>query len=141
MAAGGLAGGAALRAGIVCLAVVFAAGFALGALRVTLLVPRLGELGAMALEPPLMLLVSWLACGWLLGAFGVPRHVSTRVPMGGLGFVLPMTAELGLGTVVFGRSLAEQFASLYALPAAPGFAAQLAFGLFRLLRRATGRRC
>jgi hypothetical protein len=130
---------AALRAGIVYFAVVFAAGFALGTLRVTVLVPRLGELGAVALELPLMLAVSWLACGWLLRSFAVPRRTAARAAMGALGLALLLAAELVLGSVAFGRTLPGQLAAWQTLPGALGLAAQLAFGLFPLMRRRAGR--
>ena len=51
-------------------AAVFAAGFLLGTLRVLWLVPRFGPTAAVALELPLILAVSWIAC----------RHVARAVP-------------------------------------------------------------
>jgi len=49
-----------LRVCVVYFAVVFAAGFAFGAIRVTWLVPRLGEGAAELLETPLMIMESFL---------------------------------------------------------------------------------
>lgn len=125
--------GNAVRAGIAYFAVVFAAGFALGALRVTALVPRIGETAAVALELPLMLTVSWLACRWLIGAFAVPRTRGARIVMGAVGFMLLIAAEFGLGAVLVGRSIPMQLAAWRELPGALGLAAQVAFGLLPLV--------
>lgn len=131
--------GAAFRAGLAYFAIVFAAGFALGTLRVTVLVPQLGETSAVALELPLMLAVSWLACRWLLGAFRLPARRAPRAAMGAVGFALLMAAEFGLGLVV-GRGPAVQLAGWREPAGALGLAAQVAFGLFPILQAGPGRR-
>ena len=58
---------ASLGAGLAYFAVVFAAGFVLGTLRVLVVAPHLGEIAAVVAELPIMLAVSWIICGWLLG--------------------------------------------------------------------------
>jgi len=50
-----------LKAGLHYFAIVFVAGFILGALRVTTIAPWLGETAAVAFELPFMLLISWIA--------------------------------------------------------------------------------
>jgi hypothetical protein len=81
--------------------VVFAAGFALGAIRVLLVAPRLGDTAAVALELPLMLAISWVACLRLIGRLRVPATPPARLVMGGLALALLLAAEfalaLGLG--------------------------------------------
>ncbi|HMS81791.1 MAG TPA: hypothetical protein PKC20_20190 [Burkholderiaceae bacterium] len=120
---------AALLAGILYCAIVFAVGFALGTLRVTALAPRFGELAAVAIEVPAMLLASWLASGWLVRTFRVPRTSVARLAMGGLALVLLLAAEWTLGVVLFGRGAGEQLAAWTSPPGLLGLAAQLAFGL------------
>jgi hypothetical protein len=120
---------AAVPAGVLYFALVFAIGFALGALRVTLIAPVLGELRAVALEAPLMVLASWFASAWLIRSFRVPRTGGARLAMGGLALVLLLVAELALGLFGFGRSLAAQLDAWGSPAGALGLAAQLAFGL------------
>ena len=56
---------AAVRAGIAYFAAAFAAGFALGTVRVLLVEPVFGELPAILAETPLMLAVSFVLARWL----------------------------------------------------------------------------
>ena len=100
---------------LVYVATVFAAAFVLGALRVMLVVPRLGELAAVTLEVPVVLGLSWLA-------------------MGGMAFALLMLAETLLGITLFGRSLASILATMATLPGLVGLAGQIGFGLVPALR-------
>jgi hypothetical protein len=120
---------AALTAGVLYFAIVFAVGFALGTLRVTTLVPRLGELASVAIEVPAMLVASWLASAWLVRGFRVPRTTVARLAMGGLALVLLLAAEWALGLVLFGRTVAGQLAAWATAPGLLGLGAQLAFGL------------
>jgi hypothetical protein len=55
-----------LLTGAAYFVIVFAAAFALGALRVTFIVPAVGSVWATLLELPLTLAASWTACGWLV---------------------------------------------------------------------------
>jgi hypothetical protein len=87
-------------------AVVFAAGFIAGSIRVLIVAPRLGRLGAVIIELPAMLAISWLICGWAVWRFGVPARLGARAVMGAIAFALLMLAELSVSVVVFGRSFA-----------------------------------
>jgi hypothetical protein len=125
---------AALRAGIAYFALVFAAGVALGALRVLALAPVLGATGAVLVELPVILAVAWLACGRLTARIGVPAAPAPRAAMGGVAFLLLLGAEAGLGAAVFGQPLAVQVAALARPAGALGLAGQVAFGLLPLAR-------
>ncbi len=120
---------AALTAGVLYFAIVFSVGFALGTLRVTTLAPRLGELAAVAVEVPAMLVASWLASAWLVRGFRVPRTSIASLAMGGLALAVLIAAEWALGLVLFGRTAGEQLAAWTTPPGLVGLVAQLAFGL------------
>ncbi|OYW56499.1 MAG: hypothetical protein B7Y80_06340 [Hyphomicrobium sp. 32-62-53] len=124
----------AVTAGLAYVAIAFAAGFALGVLRVTLIAPRLGETAAVLLELPIMLALSWLTCRWVIARWHVPASFVARATMGGLALALLLTAEAVLGTLGLGRTLAEHLASYQNLPERLGLAAQVLFGLFPLLQ-------
>ncbi len=123
----------AATAGLAYAAIAFAAGFALGVLRVTLIAPRLGETAAVLTELPIMLMLSWLACRWIIARWNVPATLSARATMGGLALALLLAADTMLGTLGLGRTLAEHLASYQNLPERLGLAAQVLFGLFPLL--------
>jgi hypothetical protein len=120
---------AAAFAGSLYFALVFTVAFAFGALRVTTLVPLLGEPRAVALEVPVLLVVSWSACAWLTRSFRVPRTSVARLAMGGLALALLGVAEFTLGTLLFGRDASEQLAALRTLPGMLGVLGQIGFGL------------
>lgn len=123
----------AIRLGVLYFLAVFAVGFVLGALRVSVIVPRLGPLTAVLLEIPIMLASAWLICGWLLR-----RHTLTapgRLVMGGLAFGLLMLAELGLSVALAGRTPAEHWELYRQLPEQIGVLAQLLFALMPLAAR------
>ncbi|MEQ8293699.1 MAG: hypothetical protein RIA08_15965 [Roseovarius sp.] len=99
------------------------------------LLPRVGELTAVLLELPVILAVSWVCAGWLVGRFRVPGRVADRMVMGGVGFGLLMVAEWTLAVLAFDRPLAAQLAHYVTLPGAIGLAGQVAFGVMPVLRR------
>ena len=123
----------AIWGGVFYFAIVFAAGFALGALRVTFIIPLIGELPAVALELPIILFVSWLVCRRLVARFSVSAMASHRAAMGALAFGLLMLAELGLSVLVFDRSGAEYLAHLLTAPGLLGLAGQIVFASMPLV--------
>jgi hypothetical protein len=124
-----------LAAGSAYFAVVFALGFVLGVVRGSVVAPRLGEGGALALELPVMLAASWIACGRMIAMFNVPADRSARIVMGASAFTLLMAAETTLGVLGLGRTMLEHI-TVYRHPAAlSGLAAQVAFAAFPLVRR------
>jgi hypothetical protein len=129
---------AALKAGFAYFALVFALGFVLGVLRALVLARHLGETASVLLELPVMLGVSWLACGWALDRFAVPRSWRHRLAMGGVAFALLMLAELGVAMLALDRSPMDHARSYRSWPAGLGLTAQLAFAAFPLLRPKRG---
>ena len=127
--------GTAARAGFVYAAVAFAAGFALGIVRVTTVAPHLGETGAVVAELPLMLILTWFACRSIITRFRVPATLSARAAMGSLALLLLLFAETALAILGLDRTLHEQFMSYRNLPERLGLAAQVLFGLFPLVMR------
>ncbi len=124
--------GTAVAAALAYFAIVFAAGFVLGTIRTLVLAPRLGDLAAVAVEIPFMLLLAWLACRRLVRRFAVPPRAADRLIMGGLAFVLLLAAELLL-SLAFGRGPAEFFARLAEPAGSLGLLAQVVFGLLPLV--------
>ncbi|HXZ67629.1 MAG TPA: hypothetical protein VEH07_03480 [Alphaproteobacteria bacterium] len=126
--------GAALKAALAYFALVFACGFALGAIRTLILVPYTGELRAVVLELPLMLLASWVASSWLTARFSLGTALLPRAVMGGLAFVLLQGAELLLGCFMFGRPVTAFLPSFQDAPNLIGLAGQIAFALIPMLQ-------
>lgn len=123
----------ALRLGLVYFASVFAVGFVLGAIRTLFLIPRIGELGAVLVELPVILTAAWAICGQLVRVQRL--SAAQAVAMGALAFGLLMLAEAGLSVGLAGRTLAEHLA-LYAQPAHMlGLVGQTVFAAFPILRR------
>ena len=83
---------------------VFAAGFALGALRMAFIVPLLGKTVAVAMELPIILVIAWFACRWLVNHFVVPSRLVSRAVMGTVAFALLMVGEGFLSLLLAGRS-------------------------------------
>lgn len=124
---------AALRLGLVYFAAVFAVGFALGAIRTLVLIPMLGEVGAVLVELPVILTAAWMICGRLVR--GRRLTVTEAATMGATAFVLLMLGEAALSLFLAGRTLVEHLA-LYAETAhLIGLAGQLAFATFPIWRR------
>jgi hypothetical protein len=130
---------AALRAGALYFAIMFAIGFVLGTIRVLVVIPRVGDTNAVLLELPLMLALSWFACAWLVRRFAVPNEFAPRLVMGGVAFALLMVAELGVSVFGFGRTPAEHLARYQVLGAQLGLTAQLVFALFPLIQAFSAR--
>ena len=122
-------------------AIVFAVAFAVGVVRVLVVAPRLGEVGAVLLEAPIILTLSWFVSGWCVRRFAVGPTAAERLSIGLMAFGLLMAAEAGLAVLVFGQTLDDHFTAYAGLAGALGLAAQMGFALTpwvqgRLARRA-----
>jgi ribosomal-protein-alanine N-acetyltransferase len=99
-----------LNAGCLYFVLVFAAGFALGPVRLIWLAPRVGTRTAELMEMPVMLLVTILAARWVVRRFAVPSAIGHRLGLGLIALGLLLSAEFGLVLPVRGLSLAEYLA-------------------------------
>jgi len=122
-----------VKAGFVYFAIVYAAGFALGTLRVLVVAPAIGEFAATLVELPIILAVSWRACGFVL-----QRVAAARATMAATAFVLLLLAEIGTGMFAFGQTFDAALARLFAPENWLGLAGQLLFVAFPLLRQRRG---
>jgi hypothetical protein len=123
----------ATKGGALYAIIVFVIGFILGTIRVSLVVPRLGETIAVIMEAPIMLAASWFVCRWCVDRLDVRRSVPARSIMGLVAFLVLMSAEFALGAVV-GRSLVDQLAAYKSPPEAIGIAAQVIFAMFPVIQ-------
>ena len=120
------------RAAVVYFLPVFAVAFLLGVVRQLLVIPLTGPLIAVALEVPVILILSWWVAAKVLHRWPLP--LQGRLAMGALAFVILMLAELALA-LAFGQT-PRQFLAAMASPAgALGLAGQVGFALIPAFRR------
>jgi hypothetical protein len=125
-----------IKAGAAYFAIIFSLGFVLGAMRVLVVIPRIGELAATLLEVPVLLAASWFVSGWLIKRLHVGPHTRARLLMGAVAFGLTMIAEPLLGQF-FGRPLSVQLSALQQPAGMAGLAGQALFGLMPWIRLKT----
>ena len=125
----------AFEGGALYFAIVFVAGFLFGTVRRAWLADAVGPVTAILVELPLILLVSWIACGFSIRRSHVPRRTAGRLLMGLTAFLLLMVAEALVAMLIGERTLSEHLASYGATAAQIGLAAQILFGLLPDLRR------
>ncbi len=118
---------AASWAGITYTVAVFAFAFAAGAIRVTLVAPRLGTLLAVALEAPIVLAMSWRVSLWCTRRLNVSPDSRARVLIGAVAFWLLMLLELGFSVLVFGETVDHYLAKYSTTPGFIGLAMQVCF--------------
>ncbi len=119
-----------LKAGFAYFMLVFAVGFLFGVIRTLFIAPWAGPLAAVLIELPFILVISWLACSWVLHKFSVPNVDMHRLAMGAFAFALLMIAEVLVSVFVDGRNLGEHLALYKTLPAIIGLVGQIMFALF-----------
>ena len=131
---------ASAKAGLAYGLIVFAIGFALGAIRVLAVAPRVGATAAVTLEAPIMLAASWKTATFCIARFGVAATIRVRIAMGLVAFATLTAGELGLSLLAFGRPLADFLQGYATLPGLIGLAAQVAFAMIPLIRLAAAER-
>jgi hypothetical protein len=122
-----------LRAGFTYFILVFAAGFALGVLRVGWAVERLGERTAELIEAPMMLLVVFLAARWVVARFRLPAAVAPRLGVGVFALALLLACELTVVLALRGLTFSEYLASRDPLAGAVYVVSLLLFALMPAL--------
>jgi hypothetical protein len=100
-----------VKAGVAYFALVFAAGFALGAVRVPLIAPRIGERAAELLETPFMLAVIVLSARWIVRRFSLAPAPAVRLGTGLLALALMLAAEFGFVLRLRGMTIVGYLAS------------------------------
>ena len=121
---------AAAKAGFIYFAIVFIAGFLLGALRVTALEPLLGKTPAVMIEVPFVLAASWIVCQKVIVYFSVRRRLATRLTMGGVALGFLLLAEVGVSVLLFGHTLTAHLGNYWTTAGKIGLSGQLVYALF-----------
>jgi hypothetical protein len=128
--------GLVLIAGVLYFAAVFAAGFALGAVRVALIAPRIGERAAELMETPVMLAVIVLSARWVVRRFALAPAPAIRLGTGMLALVLMLAAEFFLVLRLRGLTVVEYLAGRDPVS---GTAYYASLGVFALMPLVVGR--
>jgi hypothetical protein len=101
-----------LKAGLAYFALVFAAGFVLGAFRIIFVAPRLGSRTAELIEMPVMLLVVALVARWVVRQFALPGERIPRLRVGLIALALLLAMEFSIVLWMRGLNLSRYFAQL-----------------------------
>lgn len=124
-----------LKAGVIYFAVVFAAGFGLGTMRVLLVAPRIGERAAELAETPLMIAVSYLAARWIVRRFALPPALLRRLAVGLIALALMLAFEFGFVLRLRGLTIGEYFATRDPVSGTAYYLSLVVFALFPMLIR------
>lgn len=122
-----------VKAGLAYILPVFLCALALGAMRVTLLAPATGPLIAVALEVPVVLTLSWVIAGRVLGRWPDISRPALAV----IAFASLMLLELATA-MAFGQTTAQFLTTMTTPAGALGLAGQIGFALIPLVRQARG---
>jgi hypothetical protein len=122
-----------LKAGVLYFVLVFGTGFAIGAIRVTWVTPRLGTRTAELLEAPFMFVVTILAARWTVRRFDVPPHWPYRLGMGVIALWLMLFAEFTLVLWIQRLSIGEYLATRDPVSGAVYYAMLMVFAAMPLL--------
>lgn len=100
-----------IRAGLLYFAIVLGTGFLLGVVRVSLIVPRIGERWAELAEMPVMAATIFFAAGYIFRRFPEIQNNNRSLVAGLLALALAVCAELGLAVVLQNQPLADYLGS------------------------------
>ena len=119
----------AVKAATVYFAAVFLCAFVLGAIRVLLVAPHLGDTAGVMLETPIILAISWAVCRRCIERFNVGSTIRHRLIMGSVALILLQGAEFCIAIALFGRTATDYVAAFATAPGAIGLAAQVGFAI------------
>lgn len=122
----------ALGAATVYFLALFALGFALGTIRVLFVVPRLGLFQATLAEIPIMLTAAFFTSRWSVQHWQVAPTLAARWAMVLWFLILLAGFETVMSTVLFGRTLADQWEILTTPAGSIGMLAQVIAALLPL---------
>jgi hypothetical protein len=122
-----------IKAALAYWACVFALAFVVGALRVTWLAPRIGEVAAVLIEVPVILAASWIVARVLVRRFGI-GSAGHALAMGAMAFALLMASE-ALLAVWIGEGVAVWLAGMASTAGAIGLAGQVGFAVMPVVVR------
>ncbi len=100
-----------VRVALLYFAIVFGAGFVLGAIRVTVLVPRFGARVSELSEMPVMFTVIYLSARLVVRKYAMTASPGTALRAGALALLFLLASEFALAVVLADRSLAQYVAS------------------------------
>jgi hypothetical protein len=127
---------AVIEAALIYFAAVFFCAFLIGTFRVLVLAPALGKTGAVLVELPVVLGISWVVSGFLTVRLSIGRKLTQRLAMGGIAFAFTMAAEAGLSVFVFGQPLPVYAQSIWNSAGILGLSGQLGFALIPAIQLA-----
>jgi hypothetical protein len=119
-----------LESAFLYFAVVFAAGFILGPIRILAVLPRIGVRWAELAELPLMILVTLFAARWVILRCHVHSALSARLAIGIPAVLILLAAEFGVAIGLRGMSLLEAITSRDPVS---GTAYYISLGLFAIM--------
>ena len=122
------------KAGLAYFLIVFAFAFLLGTVRVLLVIPAVGEIVAVLIELPVVLVISWFTTRKVVTWFRVSTRLRARLAMGSIAFAVLMAAEAGLAVFAFGRSLPDYLASFGSVAALLGLIGQVGFACIPMVQ-------
>jgi hypothetical protein len=125
-----------LEASLFYVGLVFAAGFALGIVRVLWLIPRLGVRVSELLEMPLMIGISFLAARWVVRRLPESFGPKSRLALGIVSLSYLLVLEIALTTRVRNLSLSDYLETRDPVSSAAYLLALIVFALMpRLVSR------
>ena len=122
-----------LKAGVLYFALVFGAGFVLGAIRTLWVVPRFGTRMAELMETPIMLVITIVAARWIVHGLVVPSVLSSRLGMGFVALGLMLVAEFGFVLWLRRLSIREYLGTRHPVSGSVYYAMPVTFAIMPML--------